>query len=118
VNQREELDLVRTANIANITVIGRRTGRSITLPVQFVHEENKILLLPFMGKKTGWYANLTKNPAIAIEIKGTKLKGNAELSTDGAMLARVVEKFKAKYGESNITDYYPTKDAFVEVVVA
>jgi deazaflavin-dependent oxidoreductase (nitroreductase family) len=111
------LDL-RTANIARITVVGRRTGRSITLPVQFVHEGNKILLLPFMGKKTGWYANLTENPAITIEIRGTKLKGNAELTTDRAMLASVVEKFKAKYGESNITDYYPTKDAFVEVVVA
>jgi hypothetical protein len=34
------------------------------------------------------------------------------------MLAGVVEKFKAKYGERNITEYYPTKDAFVEVVVA
>ena len=117
-NQREKLDAIRTANIAKITVIGRRTGRSITLPVQFVHEDNKILLLPFMGKKTGWYANLTKNPAITIDIRGTQLKGNAELSTDSAMLASVVEKFKAKYGESNITDYYPTKDAFVEVVVA
>jgi len=112
------LDALRTANIAKITVIGRRTGRSITLPVQFVHEENKILLLPFMGRKTSWYANLTKHPAITIEIRGTKLKGNAELSTDGAMLASVVEKFKAKYGERNITDYYPTKDAFVEVNVA
>jgi deazaflavin-dependent oxidoreductase (nitroreductase family) len=112
------LDVIRTAKIASITVIGRRTGRSITLPVQFVHQDNKILLLPFMGKKTGWYANLTKNPAITIEIRGTRLKGNAELSTDSAKLAGVVEKFKAKYGESNITDYYPTKDAFVQVVVA
>ena len=109
---------VRTANIAKITVVGRRTGRSITLPVQFVHEGNKILLLPFMGKKTSWYANLTKHPAITIDIRGTQLKGNAELSTDGALLAAVVEKFKAKYGESNIADFYPTKDAFVEVVVA
>ena len=98
-------------------MIGRRTGRSITLPVQFVYEENKILLLPFMGKKTGWYANLAKHPEITIEIRGTKLKGNAELSTDNAMLASVVEKFKAKYGESNITDYYPTKDAFVKVAM-
>ena len=82
-----------------------------------MHEENKILLLPFMGKKTSWYANLTKHPGITIDIRGTRLKGNAELSTDSAMLASVVEKFKAKYGESNIRNYYPTKDAFVEVVV-
>ena len=71
-----------------------------------------------MGKKTSWYANLTKHPAITIDIRGTKLKGNAELSTDSATLASVIEKFKAKYGESNIANYYPTKDAFVEVFVA
>jgi len=71
-----------------------------------------------MGRKTSWYANLKKHSAITIDIGGTKLKGNAELSTDSAVLANVVEKFKAKYGERNIADYYPTKDAFVEVVVA
>jgi deazaflavin-dependent oxidoreductase (nitroreductase family) len=91
VDQREKLDEIRTPNIPKITVIGRSTGRSITLPVQFVHEENKILLLSFMGKKTSWYANLVKDPTITIDVGGTKLKGKAELSTDSAMLASVVE---------------------------
>jgi deazaflavin-dependent oxidoreductase (nitroreductase family) len=77
-NQREKLDAIRTANIAKITVIGRKTGRSIALPVQFVHEENKILLLPFIGKKTSWYANLTKNPAITIDIGGNETEGKSK----------------------------------------
>jgi len=41
----------------------------------------------------------------------------AELSPDRALLQSVIEKFKAKYGESNITNYYPMKNAFVVVAV-
>jgi deazaflavin-dependent oxidoreductase (nitroreductase family) len=100
-----------------ITVIGRKTGRSITVPVQFVHEKGKIFLLPFMGKSTNWYSNLAKNPGITITIKNTKLQGKAKLSTDEDSLRNVIEKFVLKYGRTNIATYYPKKDAFVEVTV-
>ena len=113
-----KLDSLRNASIAKITVIGRKTGKSISLPVQFVFDEETILLIPFMGRKTSWYSNLTKNPEITIDIGGTKLKGNAEPSTDRATLTGVIEKFKAKYGETNISKFYPTKDAFVKVLLA
>jgi len=113
-----KVDALRKASIARITVVGQRTGKRISLPVQFVYDEEAIFLLPFMGKKTRWYSNLTKNPEITIDIGGTKLKGKAEPSTDRAKLTDVIEKFKEKYGESNITDFYPTKDAFVKVLLA
>ena len=35
-----------------ITVIGRSTGRTITLPVWFVHEADTISLLPVNGAST------------------------------------------------------------------
>jgi deazaflavin-dependent oxidoreductase (nitroreductase family) len=106
-----------SADMLKITVVGRKTGNNITVPVQFVFEKDKILLLPFMGKRTNWYSNLTKNPTITITIKKMKIQGNAILSTDEPLLRNVIEKFVAKYGRTNIATYYPKKDAFVEVKV-
>src|SRR3989442_15877645 len=51
----------------SITVIGRRTGRSIKIPVWFVFEEKTLWLLPVYGSRTQWYRNLKKNRAIAIQ---------------------------------------------------
>ena len=106
-----------SADMLKITVVGRKTGKSITVPVQFVHEKDKILLLPFMGKNTNWYSNLAKNPRITITINKAKLQGNAKLSTDQATLRNVVGKFVDKYGRTNIATYYPKKEAFVEVTI-
>ena len=53
----------------SITVIGRRTGRSITIPVWFVFEENTLWLLPVSGSRTQWYRNLKKNRAITIQAR-------------------------------------------------
>ena len=104
-------------DIVKITVTGRKTGKSITVPVQFVHEKDKILLLPFKGKNTNWYSNLAKNPGITIAVKKTKVQGTAKLSSDKVSLHSVIEKFVSKYGRTNIANYYPKKDAFVEVII-
>jgi hypothetical protein len=45
-----------------ITVIGRNTGKAVTLPVWFVHEDDTAWLLPVTGSKTQWYQNVLKNP--------------------------------------------------------
>ena len=114
---KQEKDAFQSCKIAKITVTGRKSGKNITLPVQFVYEDNKILLLPFMGKSTSWYANLKKNPSIIISINKTRIQGKATLSTDPAALKSTVEKFRTKYGASNIASYYPKKDASVEVAL-
>jgi deazaflavin-dependent oxidoreductase (nitroreductase family) len=104
--------------MAKITVIGRKTGKKSSMPVQFIYDaEERIFLLPFMGKNTGWYLNLMKNPTIMVSINGTNLQGNASLSTEPERIRTVIKKFKAKYGEKNIEGYYPKKDAVVEVVL-
>src|SRR5213593_1475858 len=50
----------------SLTVIGRRSGRKITLPVWFVSAEAALWLLPVHGSRTQWYRNLLVNPEIAI----------------------------------------------------
>lgn len=47
-----------------ITVTGRKSGRTISIPVWFVFEDDKLYLLPVRGSDTEWYKNVLKNPKI------------------------------------------------------
>jgi len=55
----------------SITVIGRRTGRAITIPVWFVSDDKALWLLPVTGSRTQWYRNLQKNRTITIQAGAT-----------------------------------------------
>ncbi len=46
-----------------ISVIGRKSGRTISIPVWFVLEGEKLYLLPVKGSDTQWYRNVLKNPS-------------------------------------------------------
>jgi len=47
-----------------ISVIGRSSGRTISIPVWFVFEGNKLYLLPVQGSETQWYKNLLRHREI------------------------------------------------------
>jgi deazaflavin-dependent oxidoreductase (nitroreductase family) len=94
----------------NITVTGRKSGRAISLPVWFVLEEGKLYLLPVSGSDTQWYKNVLKNPSIRIEAGGEKAELRAVPVTDPKQVASVVEKFRAKYGASDVKKYYSKLD--------
>ena len=52
------------ANEIEITVIGRSSGRSLTYPIWFAQEGDKLSLLPVKGSETDWFKNLRKTPTI------------------------------------------------------
>src|SRR5881409_1809402 len=52
----------------SITVIGRHSGREITLPVWFVSADAELWLLPVHGSRTQWYRNLLVNQEITIKV--------------------------------------------------
>jgi hypothetical protein len=45
-----------------ISVIGRKSGQTISIPVWFVLEDGKLYLLPVQGSDTQWYKNVFRNP--------------------------------------------------------
>lgn len=53
-----------------ITVIGRKSGKEISVPVWFVLEGTDLHLLPVQGSDTQWYKNVRKNPWIRIDARG------------------------------------------------
>ena len=105
------------AQIIEITVTGRTSGRSLSYPVWFALEGEKLYLIPVRGSDTEWYKNLRKTPTIRLEARGKTFTTSARLLTDQAQLGKVLEKFRDKYGR-NVKSYYPKLDVAVEVPLA
>jgi len=111
-------DAALTARLArsreiNITVIGRKSGRTISNPVWFVLDGDKLYLLPVQGSDTQWYKNVLKNPSIQIEAGGTEAGFKAIPLTDAKRVSSVVDKFRDKYGASDVRKYYSKFDVAV-----
>ena len=97
----------------NITVTGRKSGRSISNPIWFVSEEDKLYLLPVKGSDTQWYKNVLKKPMVRIDARGAKAELEAIPITDPTQVSSVVEKFRAKYGAGDVKKYYSNFDVAV-----
>ena len=88
-----------------ITVTGRKSGRTISLPIWFVWDDGKLYLLPVKGSDTQWYKNVLKNPSIRIDAAGAKSELKVVAVTDATPVKSVVEKFRGKYGASGVNLY-------------
>jgi deazaflavin-dependent oxidoreductase (nitroreductase family) len=97
----------------NISVTGRKSGRTISIPVWFVLEDDKLYLLPVQGSDTQWYKNVLKNPIIRIKARSAEAELKVVPITDGKTVSSVVEKFRAKYGASDVKKYYSKLDVAV-----
>ncbi len=97
----------------NITVTGRKSGRSITNPVWFVLEGERLYLLPVSGSDTQWYKNVLENSSMRIDARGAGAEVKAIPITDAKQVSSVVEKFRAKYGAGDVKKYYSKFDVAV-----
>jgi deazaflavin-dependent oxidoreductase (nitroreductase family) len=98
-----------------ISVIGRKSGKTISNPVWFVAEGETLYLLPVQGSETQWYKNVRKNPAIRIDARGAEAEFQSKPITDAKAVKSVVEKFREKYGAGDVKKYYSKFDAAVSV---
>jgi deazaflavin-dependent oxidoreductase (nitroreductase family) len=97
----------------NISVTGRKSGRTISIPVWFVLEDGKLYLLPVQGSDTQWYKNVHKKPSIRIDVGKAAAELKVVLVTDATQVSSVVEKFRAKYGTNDVKKYYSKFDVAV-----
>jgi deazaflavin-dependent oxidoreductase (nitroreductase family) len=107
--------LIRYRQI-KISVIGRKSGKTISIPVWFVLEGDKLYLVPVQGSDTQWYKNVLQNPSIRIDARGVEGEFRAVPVTSTKAVKSVVEKFREKYGAKDVKKYYSKFD--VAVVVA
>ena len=98
-----------------LSVIGRKSGLTISIPVWFVLEGEKLYLLPVQGSDTQWYKNVLRNPSIQIDARGMQAEFRATPVTGVNAVKSVVEKFREKYGAEDVKKYYSNFDVAVVV---
>jgi hypothetical protein len=103
-------DQLSRSNEINITVTGRKSGRAISIPVWFVLEDEKLYLLPVQGSDTQWYKNALRNATIQIKARGVESGVKVAPITDAKQVSSVVERFRLKYGASDVKKYYTKHD--------
>ena len=98
-----------------ISVIGRKSGRTISNPVWFVLEGTKLFLLPVQGSDTQWYRNVLQNPSIRVDARDVQQEFRATPITEEKAVKSVIEKFREKYGVADVKKYYSKFDVAVLV---
>lgn len=112
-NNHNVKDRLSRSSEITISVTGRKSGRSISIPVWFVLEDDELYLLPVQGSDTQWYRNVLKNPAIRIDAGGAQTEIKAVVVTEPQQVKSMVEKFRNKYGAGNVKKYYSKFDVAV-----
>jgi hypothetical protein len=90
-----------------LTVTGRKSGKSLPGPVWFVLRGMELLLLPVTGTDSQWYKNVLLDPRVKIRSSRQAFSGRLRTITGKKQVDEVIELFKGKYGPSDIKKYYP-----------
>ncbi len=85
-----------------ISVIGRKSGHKISIPVWFVLEGEKVYLLPVNGSDTQWYRNVLKNPSIRIDARGEVPSDSHHESQSGEVGGREIPREARGEGREEI----------------
>ena len=101
-----------------LSVIGRKSGKTISIPGWFVLEGEKLYLLPVQGSDTQWYKNALQNPSIRIEARNAEAEFRAIPIIDAKTVKSVIEKFREKYGAGDVKKYYSKFDVAVVIELA
>jgi deazaflavin-dependent oxidoreductase (nitroreductase family) len=101
-----------------LTVTGRKTGNESTRPVWFVEEGETVYLLPVGGSGANWFKNVLRAPRIKLAAGGAEAETEVKTISDAAKVSHILGQFGEKYGESQVSEYYPNQDAAVEVSLA
>lgn len=106
-------DRLSRSSELTITVTGRKSGRTISLPIWFVWNDGRLYLLPVKGSDTQWYKNVVNNPSIRIDVGGAQSELKVDTITNSKQVKSVVEKFREKYGPGDVKKYYSKIDVAV-----
>ena len=98
-----------------LSVTGRKSGKMISMPVWFVLEGEKLYLLPVRGSDTQWYKNVLQNPSIRIDARGVEAEFRATPISEAKTVKSVIERFREKYGVSDVKKYYSKLDVAVVI---
>lgn len=92
---------LRDGSEVALTVVGRRSGRESTRPVTFIEDCKILYLIPVEGSGSNWYRNVVTTPRIRLAVDDVETVASAEPIEDPEHVARIFDRFRAKYGGGN-----------------
>ena len=96
---------LESAEEIEILTTGRRTEKPHAVRVWFAYHDRAIWLRTDRG--ADWLRNLERDPRCRIRLEGYELAARREPVVDeNAALRRLVEVWRAKYGQEWVADWY------------
>jgi hypothetical protein len=108
--------LDRTKEI-ELGTVGHASGRQTSRPVWFVREGSTLFLLPLTGSASHWFRNVLHTPEVHLAAGGVGCDVTVRPITDTEDVRRVVDVFRAKYGDADVANYYQHPDVAVEATL-
>lgn len=105
------------APVALVTTIGRKSGEPRVVPLLFLREGNRVVLVASQGgsdKHPLWYLNLKANPKVTVQIKDEVVSLTARDATEQER-AEYWPKLTAFY--KGFDDYQSWTDRVIPVVI-
>jgi deazaflavin-dependent oxidoreductase (nitroreductase family) len=105
------------APVALVTTIGRKSGQPRVVPLLFLREGNRVVLVASQAgsdKHPLWYLNLKANPKVTVQIKDEVLNLTARDATEQER-AEYWPKLTAFY--KGFDDYQSWTDRIIPVVI-
>jgi deazaflavin-dependent oxidoreductase (nitroreductase family) len=96
-----------SADELQITFVGRKSGKKFSVPVWFALDGATVYLLPVRGTESKWYKNILKDPTMGLEASGKTATAEARPVTDRKRIDAAIDRFREKYGASDVKKYYP-----------
>jgi hypothetical protein len=91
---RSSLHRLISGQVLLLTYFGRRSGRKLTIPVNYTREGETLIL--FSDHR--WWKNLQGGAPVSVLLQGRRHAGRANVLTDGMDVVEVVERFIAQFG--------------------
>lgn len=67
-----------------LTTTGSRTGRRHTVPLLYLHDDEKLVVIASWGgrpKHPQWYTNLVANPQVTVQVRAKRWKARARTAS-------------------------------------
>lgn len=92
-----DLQALNRASLVQLTVRGRKSGKSHTVKIWFAAGNGKIYVTSARGMDADWVKNLRKNPDVQLQIGETPLQGTAVWREDAGVRSDILPLFLRKY---------------------
>ena len=76
-----------------LTVIGRRTGRRYTFPVEYISDGGHVTVVAGAAASKTWWLNLTRTSPVVVRIRGRNRNGIAHIVWDADESEQLVAEF-------------------------